>query len=608
MRAVLVGNQNCGKSTLFNLLTGSNQKTGNWPGVTVSKKSGVINDLDMELIDLPGIYSMSPYSPEEKISYGYLLNEDYDLIINVVDSTSIERGLYLTVELLELHRNVIVVLNMMDKLKEKGIEIDITTLKECLGVDVCMLSASHGVGIVPLFNIIKNNIFNNNVKNSTKQCIKSDFEDERLIIKRYEQVDSICKKSIKYIKIRNNKNCFLDSIILNKFLAFPIFILVMFGVYYFSIDFFGEYFSVHIANLLNNIKYITGQVLQDFNVSEWVISLICNGIITGVGSILSFLPQISIIFLCTSFLESCGYMARVSFIFDKLLKKCGLNGKSLIPFILGTGCSVSGIISTKIIESEKERLETIITTPFIPCSAKLPIITLFTKYFFEKNYALIATSFYVLSILIVIISSIVLKKILNKKDEELYIFELPEYKMPNIKFLLKDLKEKIFEFVHKVGTTIFLASILIWFLLSFSIDFQWGVNIENSILAFFGEKIAWLFEPIIGVNSWQASVSAIQGLIAKEQVVSSMEIIAGLSGEFKNSFEIFSFGSPFHFFNSASAYAFVAFNLFVTPCIATVATMFKELKNIKYFLISIIYQLLTGWGVAVILFNTISLL
>lgn len=601
MKAVLVGNQNCGKSTLFNLLTGSNQKIGNWPGVTVSRKSGVISNLEMELIDLPGIYSLAPYSLEEKISCGFLQNEDYDLIINVVDATSLERGLYLTTQLLELHKNVIVILNMMDKLQEKGIMIDVNQLQKSLGIDICMVSASQGKGIIDLLKCIQKNIQKKNHRVNSK----IDFENESAIIKRYKAIDEICKMCVRQIKKRKSRNEWLDKIVLNKFLAMPIFALVMFGMYYFSIEVFGNYFSSYMNEFVNNVRIMVYEILASFHVSLWIESLVCNGIITGVGSVISFLPQLFIIFLCTSFLEASGYMARVSFIFDKLLKKCGLNGKSLIPFILGTGCSVSGLISTKIIENRKERISTIMTTAFVPCSAKLPIITLFSKYFFENNFALIATSFYFLSIVIVIASAMLFKKLFHESKEELYIFELPEYKLPKISFLYKDVKSKVLEFLSKAGTTIFLASIAIWFLLSFSTKLEYGVDIENTILAFCGKKISWIFRPILGVDSWQASISAIQGIIAKEQIISSMEIISGISGEFKNAFELFSVGSQFHFFTTASAYAFVAFNLFTTPCIAAISTMCKELRSIKYSAFAICYQFFVGWVIAVLLYHVL---
>ncbi|MDD5979583.1 MAG: nucleoside recognition domain-containing protein, partial [bacterium] len=292
---------------------------------------------------------------------------------------------------------------------------------------------------------------------------------------------------------------------------------------------------------------------------------------------------------------------------DRLFRKIGLSGKALIPFIIGTGCSVPGIMSSRIMEDIYDRKVTAVITPFIPCSAKLPIIALFTGYFFRDNYALIATSFYFISIILIIISSLIIKKVFNKNYTSSYISELPEFKLPSFRYLFKDVLDKMKEFVIKAGTIIFLSSVLIWFLLSFSTNFEYGVNIQNSILAFLGRKISWFFYPIVGRNSWEISVSAIQGLIAKEQVVSSMEIISGLSGEFRNTFEIFADGSPFSFLNNSSSYAFVIFNLFSAPCIAAIATMKKELGNFKYTFLAIIFQIFLAWIVSVLFLYIIKI-
>lgn len=488
MKAVLVGNQNCGKTTLFNILTGSNQKIGNWPGVTVSKKSGIIESVEMELIDLPGTYSLSPYSLEERITCGFLLNEEYDLIINVVDATTLQRGLLLTTELLELNKKMIIVFNMMDKLDSKGIAIDIEYLREQFNTDICLLSASNGTGIIELLKVIRKKRNEKKNKKMVSKITMSSFEDEKQIVQRYKFIDEVCRKGIKQLKNFNTLNEFLDRIFLNRVMAIPIFILIMFVIYYLSIETFGRFFSNYMNDSIQTIKLIVEEILIKTNTAKWLISLLCNGIITGVGSVLSFLPQLVMIFFFASFLESSGYMARVSFIFDKLLKKCGLNGKSIIPFILGTGCSVSGIMTTKIIENDEERIRSIITTPFIPCSAKLPIITLFTSCFFKSNYALIAVSFYFLSIIIVIISALIMKKFFHDSKEELYIFELTEYQLPKMKLLFKDVKIKVLEFVNKASTIIFLTSLLVWFLLSFSTELEYGVDINHSILAFLRGK------------------------------------------------------------------------------------------------------------------------
>ena len=319
MRAVLVGNQNCGKSTLFNLLTGSNQKIGNWPGVTVNKKSGVISNLDMELVDLPGIYSLAPYTLEEKITKGYLFNEEYDLIINVVDATCLERSLYLTTQLIELHKNIIVVLNMMDKLEENGTVIDIKKLSDGINADICVISAARGKGIIDLLKNIKKNIFNK----KSIISIHYDFCDEKKIMQRYAFIDQLCRTCIREGK--KKKGC--DELIDKIALTIPIFIIIIFGMYYIAMDLFGNYLSLHINSFINDIRNIVFDACNSFNVSKWIISLLCNGIITGVGSVLGFLPQLCVVFFITSFLEASGYMSRISFIFDKLLRKIRLKWK-----------------------------------------------------------------------------------------------------------------------------------------------------------------------------------------------------------------------------------------------------------------------------------------
>lgn len=638
MKIALVGNQNCGKTTLFNLLTGMNQKIGNWPGVTLEQKSGIIKGTDFELIDLPGIYSLSPYTLEEKVSRDFLLNDKPDLIINVVDATSIRRGLYLTTMLMELDTNIIVVLNMADRLLNKGLKIDLEKFKNVFCANTCFVSAIKNQGIDELVAMIKNVRLRNVSK---KQIFSSDVETvisehkarfgsqrnsrflaienvsnmnilslenkygletcELIITQRYQYIDQVCDLCVTNTKKRINVTSILDKIFLNKFLAFPIFVLIMFFVYFLSVGFVGNKASDLINDFFDFSKIVIENFLRQIEVSDWIISMVCDGIITGVGSVVSFLPQLAVLFLCISFLESTGYMARISFLLDKTFRKIGLSGKALIPFILGTGCSVPGIMSSKILENEYDRKVTAVLTPFIPCSAKLPMIVIFTSYFFRDNYTIVATSFYILSIIIIIVSSLIIKKLFRKSKDSSYISELPEYKLPSLKYVLKDVLDKVKDFLRKAGTVIFMASLVVWFLLSFSMQIKYCTNIEESIMAFWGKKISWIFYPILKINSWEATVSAIQGIIAKEQVISSMQIISGLMGDAKNLSEIFSPGSPFEFFSSKTSYAFVAFNLFSAPCFAAIATMGKELKNGLLTFIAVGMQILLAYVLAVLI-------
>lgn len=638
MKIALVGNQNCGKTTLFNLLTGMNQKIGNWPGVTLEQKSGIIKGTDFELIDLPGIYSLSPYTLEEKVSRDFLLNDKPDLIINVVDATSIRRGLYLTTMLMELDTNVIVVLNMADRLLNKGLKIDLEKFKNVFCANTCFVSAIKNQGIdelvamiknVRLRNVSKKQIFSSDVetvisehkarfgsqRNSRFLAIENvsnmnilSLEDkygletyELIITQRYQYIDQVCDLCVTNTKKRINVTSILDKIFLNKFLAFPIFVLIMFFVYFLSVGFVGNKASDLINDFFDFSKIVIENFLRQIEVSDWIISMVCDGIITGVGSVVSFLPQLAVLFLCISFLESTGYMTRISFLLDKTFRKIGLSGKALIPFILGTGCSVPGIMSSKILENEYDRKVTAVLTPFIPCSAKLPMIVIFTSYFFRDNYTIVATSFYILSIIIIIVSSLIIKKLFRKSKDSSYISELPEYKLPSLKYVLKDVLDKVKDFLRKAGTVIFMASLVVWFLLSFSMQIKYCTNIEESIMAFWGKKISWIFYPILKINSWEATVSAIQGIIAKEQVISSMQIISGLMGDAKNLSEIFSPGSPFEFFSSKTSYAFVAFNLFSAPCFAAIATMGKELKNGLLTFIAVGMQILLAYVLAVLI-------
>ncbi len=594
MRVALVGNQNSGKSTLFNELTGMNQKIGNWPGVTIEQKSGVIKNTKHEIIDLPGIYSLNPYTIEEEISINYIKNKRVDLIINIVDATCLERSLYLTTQLLDLGIPLLILLNMSDKLESRGLKIDAKKLEEKLGTKVLKISALKGIGIDETITCISNYHFTR-----SSRITFSNFLTEEAITKRYEAISKICEACLIREKNKNNVTQNLDKLFLSKVLSIPIFFFIMFLIYFLSVGVVGSLTSDFIVNSIGYLGEASRKILSLAGVSEWISSLICDGIITGVGSVLSFLPQLIALFLCIVFLETTGYMSRISFLLDKVFRKVGLSGKALIPFIIGTGCSVPGVMSAKILESDYDRKVTSVLTPFIPCSAKLPIIALFTGYFFEENYGVVATSFYLLGILITIVSSLIIKKFFKVKSYSPYISELPEYNLPNLKYILKEVFSKVMDFIKKAGTLIFLSSILVWFLLSFSCEFQYGVEIDKSILAFLGKKISWFFKPIIGVTSWEASVSALQGLIAKEQIISSMKIISGLSSEAKSAYEIFGTGSPFDFFDKASSYAFVAFNLFSAPCFATISAMKKELGGFLKTALAIVFQIGVAWCVSV---------
>lgn len=639
MKIALIGNQNSGKTTLFNLLTGMKQKIGNWPGVTIEKKVGKIKGTKHELVDLPGIYSLSPYTIEEKISKEFLLKENPDLIINIVDATNLERSLYLTTELLELDIPVIVTLNMVDMLLEKGIKIDDEALEKNLGAKVCRISAKKKTGIKNLLLAIqtvkkgeRKFIFSKELEDEIKKieneyflhqknqrflaaklleegtaneiilkrkALEQNLEmemEEIIATQRYAYLDQVVQKAM-VKKKKKTKTDFLDKIFLNQYLSFPIFACVMFLIYYLSVGVVGSATVDFITNLSTQCKEIIENFLIQTGTSSWLISLIVDGIVEGVSAVCQFIPQLAILFFCISFLETSGYLSRIALLLDKIFRKIGLSGKSIIPFIVGSGCSVPGIMATRMIEKEEERKKAVVFTPFIPCSAKLPIIALFSGYFFPENAGIISASFYFLSILIIIISALIMKKA-NQKDS--YIAELPPYQLPSLKYILKEVFDKVISFLKRAGSVILLCSILVWFLLSFSPKLKYGVEIEESIMAFLGNHISWIFKPIIGEKSWGATVSILQGLIAKEQVISSMSIIAGLGGETEN---IFSNGGIFSFFAPASAYAFVAFNLFSAPCFASISAMRKELGSRKELWRALFLQTSIAYGVAFFIFQ-----
>ena len=657
MKIALVGNQNSGKTTLFNLLTGMHAKIGNWPGVTIEKKTGKIKGTKHEITDLPGIYSLSPYSIEEDISRQYVFDEKPDIIINIVDTTQLERSLYLTTQLLELDSHVIVVLNMADILEERGVSVEEKELSKILGTPVLLVSALKGTGVDKLLKEIDNpsktkeiKIYDQNIEESitniekklpkkeshkrfisvkllendkrfkeynnkrinsirekTSKLYETDLE-ETIATERYDFVSTSRNKVYKKNNIKNkktNKTDKLDKIFLNKWLALPIFICIMFLIYLLSVGIVGTFTVDLIGSWFEALGGVTDSWLSSLGASPWVVSLVVDGIIAGVGAVLGFVPQLIIMFICISVLETTGYMSRISLFLDKIFRRIGLSGKSLIPFIVGSGCSVPGIMGARIIENNDEREMTTILTPFIPCSAKLPIISLFSGYFFGKNSGLISFSLYGLAIVIIILTALLLKKFIYKNTSSTYISELPEYRLPNAKYVAKDVFDKVIAFIKRAGTIILICSIVIWFLLSFNFKLKYGVDVEDSILAKTGDKISFVFEPMLGEKSWGTTVSAIQGLVAKEQVVSSMSIIAGF-GEEGEASQIFSQKSTFGFFDPIAAYAFMIFNLFSAPCFGAIGAMARELGSRKKMLKAVAFQTTYAWLIATLFYQIAS--
>lgn len=652
MNVALIGNQNSGKTSLFNKLTGMNQKVGNWPGVTVAKKEGVINGTDITIVDLPGVYSLMPYTSEENISREYLLENNPDVVVNIIDSTSLERSLYLTTQLLDLGVRVVVALNMSDLLEKKSISLDEKILSEKLGVSAIKTSAKTGLGISELIDaiklaktqksvknveiyskIIKNELdFAKNIGlarnnfdamekilglndagkteklNHSREVLKQIYKDELEGVfagERYRFISSVRDKCLNKKFKKETISDRLDKIFLNKYLALPIFVLVMSLVYFLSVGFIGKLFNGIIENFFELIKMKLDNFLIKLGAAKWSRSLVTDGMLSGLGAVLSFIPELVMMFVCISILETTGYMSRISFMFDRLFRKFGLSGKSLVPFIVGTGCSVPAISSSRTIENDDEKEMTIMLSPFVPCSAKLPIIVLFASEFFPNFRGLVSIAFYFLSVVIIVLCATILKKFIYKNKNTSYIAELPEYKKPNVKYVIRDVFDKTKDFIVRAGTIILFCSIIIWFLSSFGWNLRFCENIENSILAGIGNVCAWFFYPMLGTWNWAASISAIQGLIAKEQVVSSLSIIAGISGGAGETI----FSSPvLSFFNKANAFSFVMFNLFSAPCVAAIGAMKSELKSTKKVCFAVMFQIATAWILATLSFLIGSLI
>lgn len=578
--AALLGNPNVGKTSLFNILTGSNQYVGNWAGVTVDKKEGFL-DNDIKIVDLPGIYAMDTFSHEEKVSKEFLLSGDVDYIINIVDASNLQRNLYLTTQLKEFKKPIILVLNMVDVAEDKGLLIDYKKLSEGFKVTVIPIVASKGIGIENLKELLKGSNFLRDMDDNDYQ-----FQSEK---EAYEYIDSILKDCITV----SNKNKIsitekIDKIVLNKYTAYPLFFICLFLIFKFTFNWVGQPLAVLLEKGLNDIfvPFIDKLLV---NTSPWFKSLIIDGIIGGVGSVIVFLPVILALFLGISFLEDSGYMARAAFIMDKVMRKMGLSGKAFIPLIVGFGCSVPGIMSARTLESEKDRKLTALLVPLMSCNARLPVYALFASVFFPKNQSLIVFSLYLLGILLAFLIGLLFKNTIFKKDEEPFIIELPEYKMPEIKNLFTHTFEKGKGFLKKAGTIIFAMSVITWFLSNFNSNGLTDIN--NSFLAYIGKFIMPVFTPL-GFASWENSISLLTGIMAKEVVIGTMGAIYGRN---LNSILL-------SHFTPLSAYSFLVFVLLYTPCVSVIATMRKEYGR-RFAIFSVAYQLALAWCLSFLVFN-----
>lgn len=667
LRIGFIGNPNCGKTTLFNAYTGANLKVANWPGVTVEKKEGhyTYDGVEHVLIDLPGTYSLTSYTMEEIVAREYIMSDEVDVIVNVVDASNLERNLYLTLQLLELKKPMVIALNMMDIVEKRKMEIDMHRLPEMLGVPVVSVSARKRQGLKSLMHAIihhQDQVTSDPIIHEHKtvskhrhdhhaeyaMVYKDEIEDliddiSEQLLNKYPEIVNVRYHAIKYLEndpairkkyplnkeydsyeseIINEKYDFIeeiiheclinkekvalftdriDRILTHRIWGIAIFLLIMAIVFFLTFT-IGDIFSAYVEEFISFLNISLENILTNLHVNELLIRLICDGIIAGVGGIITFLPNIIILFFALAILEDSGYMSRVAYIMDDIMSSLGLSGRAFIPLLLGFGCTVPAIMASRALENKKDRLKTMMITPFMSCSARLPIYILFSQMFFGKCAMFAAYSMYVLGLIVAIVVAFVLHIIDHKKNENPLLIELPEYKIPSGRTVFIYVYEKVKDFLTKAGTTIFIASIVMWILLNFSFS-GYTTDMSTSFAAMIGKAIVWLFAPI-GLGYWQIVVAIIAGISAKEVVVSSSAVLFAISNI--NSLEgmnmmresLASLG-----FTSLNAYCLMIFCLLYVPCFGTIMTIKKESGSLKYTLGVVGFQLLVAWLITFVVYQ-----
>ncbi len=665
IKIALAGNPNSGKTTLFNGLTGSNQFVGNWPGVTVEKKEGKLKGhKDVVIMDLPGIYSLSPYTLEEVVARNYLITERPDVILNIVDGTNLERNLYLSTQLMELGIPVVMAVNMMDIVEKNGDHINVNQLSKDLGCEIVEISALKGTGIMkaaekaislasrnasapvhkfaPEIESVLEDIENlldasipeaqkrfyaiklferddkiaqtmktvPNVEAIIKKAEDAQDDDSESIItnERYRYITSVIGKSYKKAaKGQLSTSDKIDQIVTNRILALPIFAIVMYIVYYVSVTTVGAIVTDWTNDVLFGeiIPPAIENILVSINCADWLQSLILDGIVAGVGAVIGFVPQMLVLFIFLAFLEACGYMARVAFIMDRIFRKFGLSGKSFIPMLIGSGCGVPGVMASRTIENDRDRKMTIMTTTFIPCSAKLPIIALIAGAFFDGS-AWVATSAYFVGVAAIVCSGIILKKTKMFAGEPApFVMELPAYHLPTVINVLRSMWERGWSFIKKAGTIILLSTIVLWFMMSFGwVDGSFGMleaeQLDSSILASIGNVIAPIFAPL-GWGDWKMAVAAVTGLIAKENVVGTFGVLFGFAEVAEDGAEIW--GQLAGSMTGVAAYSFLIFNLLCAPCFAAIGAIKREMNSGKWTWFAIGYQTVLAYAVSLCVYQ-----
>lgn len=671
-----IGNPNCGKTTLFNAYTGARLKVANWPGVTVEKKEGAMKYHEhlFKLVDLPGIYSLTSYTMEEKVSRNYILSDDVDVIIDVVDASSLERNLYLTLQLIELGKPVVLALNMMDIVEERGMEIDMHRLPEMLGIPAIGVSARKKTGLEILMHAASHHKDNKKTDPLVHQhksgesvhkhnhhdeyaMVYSDLIEDKIdlieeeLLKRYPEIVNYRWHAIKLLEqdpeimekypvdrpdildrsyekdIINQKYDFIeeiieevvvnkskkvaatdkiDSYLTHQILGLPIFLGIMALVFFMTFN-VGDFLKGYFEVLLEWFSQGTSNVLTFLGVHQMVISLVVDGIIAGVGGILTFLPNIFILFLALAFLEDSGYMSRVAYVMDGIMGKIGLSGRAFIPMLLGFGCTVPAIMASRALENKRDRFKTILVTPFMSCSARLPIYVLFSEMFFPDKAMLVAYSMYIIGIVVAILVALVMHQIDKKQVENTLLIELPEYKSPNARSIAIYVWEKVKDYLTKAGTTIFVASVIMWLISNFGIN-GFVEDMGESFAALLGKVLVPVFKPI-GLGYWQIVVALISGIAAKEIVVASSGVLFGIGNinseqgmsEMVAALSVVGFGA-------ANAYALMVFCLLYVPCAASIATIKKETESRKFTIAAVIFQVIVAWIMAFVVYQIGSLM
>ena len=672
LKVGFVGNPNCGKTTLFNAYTGAKLKVANWPGVTVEKKEGAMkyHNHSFKLVDLPGLYSLTSYTMEEKLTREYILSDDVDVIIDIADASCLERNLYLTLQLIELGKPVILALNMMDIVEQRGMEIDLHRLPEMLGIPVIPVSARRRTGLDILMHTVAHHrrkcvdatlehhhahklsgnhkhqhhkefavVYSDLIEDKIDELIaimakqdkpvnnprwhaikllemdtevmaKMDFEysgivdrsyEKEIINEKYDFIEEVIEECLVNKSKKEAATEQIDRVLTHRVLGVPIFLAIMAFVFFLTFT-IGDYLKGYFEVFLGDFSEGTLRLLTNIGIHQMVISLVVDGIIAGVGGILTFLPNIFILFLALAILEDSGYMSRVAYVMDGLMGKIGLSGRAFIPMLLGFGCTVPAVMASRALEDIKDRRKTILITPFMSCSARLPIYVLFSQMFFGKNAMFVAYSMYLLGIAVAILVALGFRLFEKNKDIHNLLIELPEYKTPNLHTMFIYVWDKVKDYLMKAGTTIFVASIIVWFVLNYGTSGM-VTDISESFGADFGHILVPILAPA-GLGLWQIGVALISGLAAKEVVVSSVSVLFGIANVSSDTgmqslvTELSQYG-----FGALNAYALMIFCLLYTPCIATIATMRRELNSVKWTSFAILFQIVVAWLVTTLFYQ-----